>query len=246
MEIQFTPYAYSKMMYYLHKNNNEVSMFGISKKENPSLVIDVSLIKQEVGEVTTDMDDEALADYVEDMVCKGYEPCEVLRIWIHSHPNFSTQPSNTDKETFSRAFKNASWKVMIIISKKYETYCLLRQSGTVCQTDVECEVTVNWNEGYGKDHNKVWDKEWNECVHVKPCFNYGYDDLNNKSKQPKTVTEKTKSNKTDLMYNVETLDNESLYLMKQYIDDEINERLYKEGAAENWILEDQYNEYLNL
>lgn len=90
-------------------------MFGISSKENPLHIEDVRLVKQEVTPVTTDMDDDAVAEYLDSLIDEGKQPFEGMRVWIHTHPGMSATPSGTDEDTFESVFGACDWAAMIII-----------------------------------------------------------------------------------------------------------------------------------
>jgi len=49
--------------------------------------------------VTVEFDDAAVADFFDEQVDQGRRPEEFSRIWLHTHPGASAQPSHTDEET---------------------------------------------------------------------------------------------------------------------------------------------------
>jgi hypothetical protein len=53
-------------------------------------------------------------------------PAQFARIWLHTHPGSSAQPSTTDEQTFERVFGRCDWSVMFILSRSGGTYARLK------------------------------------------------------------------------------------------------------------------------
>ncbi len=90
------------------------------------LVEDFVLVTQACTPVTVEFDDESVADYFDAQVDAGRRPEEFARIWIHTHPGHSAQPSHTDEATFPRVFGRADWAVMFILARGGQSYARLR------------------------------------------------------------------------------------------------------------------------
>ena len=73
-------------------------------------------------------DDEAVADFFDHQVDAGRKPEQFARIWLHSHPGDSPQPSTVDEETFERVFGRCQWAVMFVVGRSGKTYARLRFS----------------------------------------------------------------------------------------------------------------------
>ena len=67
-----------------------------------------------------------MAEFFDEQIDAGRRPEQFGRIWIHTHPGDSAQPSHVDEETFSRVFGPCDWAVMFILAREGETYCRLR------------------------------------------------------------------------------------------------------------------------
>ena len=109
--LKFSDYAWAKLCWMRDAATTEISGFGIASEEDPLYIEDFITVKQECTCVTTDMDDEAVADFFEDMFADGIEPWRCGRVWIHTHPGMSPTPSSTDQETFQRVFGKCDWAV---------------------------------------------------------------------------------------------------------------------------------------
>lgn len=84
--------------------------------------------------------DDALADYYEEMAAEGLEIRQFGRVWIHTHPQISADPSLVDERTFSERFGDMDWAVMAIISKTGDHYARLK----INDSDIPTEQTITW------------------------------------------------------------------------------------------------------
>ena len=124
--LRFSPTAWAKLVFLRDITDNEVGGFGITEADDLLFVTDFVLIKQKVTSVSVSFDDDAVADYFEDQVEAGRRPEQFARIWLHSHPGNSPQPSCTDEETFTRVFGSCDWSIMAIVAQDSSTYAKLR------------------------------------------------------------------------------------------------------------------------
>lgn len=115
LKLRMSPTAWAKFRFMCTKASTEIGGFGVSSIDDPLLVTEFHLIKQKSTAATVELDDEALANYVEDQVALGRHPNECLRIWMHTHPSDSTTPSGTDWDMFNSKFTNCDWSVMAIM-----------------------------------------------------------------------------------------------------------------------------------
>jgi proteasome lid subunit RPN8/RPN11 len=100
-------------------------------------------VKQQASPVTVALDDAAVADYMDACVDAGLTPERCLRIWCHTHPGSSPEPSGTDEHTFARVFGACQWAVMFIVSRTAATFARLSfHVGPVAAIDVP--VVVDW------------------------------------------------------------------------------------------------------
>jgi proteasome lid subunit RPN8/RPN11 len=121
------PLAFLKLQFFLHAGETEIGGFGISRAADDLLYVeDFVTVRQAVSCVTVEFDDAAVADHFDAMVDDGKVPAQFARIWVHTHPGSSAQPSGTDEETFERAFGRCDWSIMFILSRSGQTYARLR------------------------------------------------------------------------------------------------------------------------
>lgn len=123
--ITFSPVAWMKLLMFLHAGDTEVGGFGISSDKRPLYIEDFVTVKQTVTAVTVAFDDTAVADFFDDCIDRGLTPARFARIWVHTHPGESPEPSSVDEETFHRVFSSCDWAVMLIVSHTHATYARL-------------------------------------------------------------------------------------------------------------------------
>lgn len=104
-------------------------------------------------------DDEAVANLFEDQVDLGRKPEQFARIWLHTHPGDSPEPSITDEETFARVFGNCQWAMMCILAQHNHTYARLRFN-VGPGGEVRIPVKVDYGHDFGPSEAELWDTEY--------------------------------------------------------------------------------------
>ena len=118
-------------------------------------------------------DDTAVAEFFDQQVDLGLHPSRFARIWIHTHPGDSPNPSTTDEETFARVFGPCDWAVMFIFARGGQTYCRLQyHSGPPIA--VELEMDVDYSQPFAASDQTAWLAE-----HQAQVFEFAWE-----SKQP--------------------------------------------------------------
>jgi hypothetical protein len=161
--LRFTSYAWAKLTFLRDLGTTEVGAFGISAESDLLLVEDVQLVQQVCTAVTVAFDDSAVADFFDDQVDRQLSPERFGRIWIHTHPGRSPEPSFTDEETFERSFSAPAWALMFILARGGQSYARIRfQAGPGGQ--VILPVRVDYKRPFvGSDHD-AWRHEYDRCV----------------------------------------------------------------------------------
>ena len=131
--------AYRKLTWFRDSKDTEVGAMGISSPEDPLFITDFQFIKQECTAVSTDFDEAAQTDWIEDHMEAGDHPDHFLRVWAHTHPGPSADPSSTDWDTFQEAMGNMPWGVMLILGTSNEFVCVFRVGDDMLNLDVEIE-----------------------------------------------------------------------------------------------------------
>mgnify|MGYP001014804847 CR=1 FL=1 len=155
----------------------EVGGFGITPANDLLFVEDVQLIPQVCTGASVAFDDQGVADFFDCQVDQGRRPEQFGRIWIHTHPGRSAEPSFVDEETFARVFGSTQWAAMFILARHGQTYARLRfhigPGG-----EVVIPVEIDYSRPFlGSDHT-TWQSEYSECVRkAQPPLTLGADDI---------------------------------------------------------------------
>ena len=157
--LRFSPTAWAKLVFLRDITDNEVGGFGITEADDLLFVIDVVLVKQKVTPISVSFDDNAVADFFDEQVEAGRKPEQFARIWLHSHPGNSPQPSCTDEETFQRVFGSCDWSIMAIVAQQGSTYARLRfNAGPGGETKIP--VCVDYNCEFDASDFQAWQQQY--------------------------------------------------------------------------------------
>jgi proteasome lid subunit RPN8/RPN11 len=157
--------------------DNEVGGFGVTDADDLLFVTDFVLVKQKVTPVSVSFDDEAVADYFEDQVEISRQPEQFARIWLHSHPGDSPEPSYTDEQTFARVFGSCDWAIMFIVAQDGKTFARLRFNAGP-GGDVKIPVCVDYSYEFNAADFEVWQQQYLANVVEETVFS-----LNGKTKK---------------------------------------------------------------
>ncbi len=137
----------------------EIGGFGITEVEDLLYVRDIETICQDATCASVEFDDEAVADFFDRQVDAGRRPEQFARLWIHTHPGGSAQPSVTDERTFSRVFGRCQWAVMFILARGGRSRALLRFNvGPGGQ--VAIPVEVDYSRPFEASDRDAWEAEY--------------------------------------------------------------------------------------
>ena len=139
----FSPLAWLKLMFFLHAGDTEIGGFAISSEHDPLYIEQFVTLDQTVSCVTVHFADDAVADHFDRCVDAGLKPERFARIWCHTHPGESPEPSGTDEQTFARVFGPCDWSVMFIVGRTGRTYCRLAFSAGP-SANLLLPVVVDW------------------------------------------------------------------------------------------------------
>ena len=153
--------------------DTEVGAFGICPT-HPRLVEDIQLVKQTCTWSTVAFDDESVSDFFENQVENGRQPDQFARVWIHTHPGGSADPSFTDEETFARVFGNTDWAVMFILACGGETYARMRVDAE--STELLLETQIDFAVEFSESQFGAWESEYNGNV-IEQQVSHRFEDI---------------------------------------------------------------------
>lgn len=157
--LRFSPSAWAKLHFFCRAGESEIGGFGISAPDDALFVEDFIAVRQFVTPVSVIFEDDAVADFFDDQVDRGRSPGQFGRIWCHTHPGRSPEPSGTDEETFDRVFGSCDWAVMFILAREGETYARLRFSAGP-GGDLVIPVRVDYERPFGGSDHDAWRAEY--------------------------------------------------------------------------------------
>lgn len=138
--LRFSQLAWQKLLWFRDRGNTEIAGWGITRIDDPLLVVDFRTILQRTTSSSYIFDDDGLCESIESWRAEGLKPDQFNRISIHTHPGNSATPSTVDWNTYSDPHIQGSlpWLVMMILAKGGETSAMLRVSAeggpTVCKS----------------------------------------------------------------------------------------------------------------
>lgn len=169
MTILFSPVAYQKLRYFLNnKDDVEIAGFGQTSPEYPEVIIDFHLVGQIAEPVDVTMTEDGIQDYVDKMSDLDVPMNECFRIWIHTHPTFSTSPSAQDIKTFQELYESNPWFAMIILNRKDEWHGEIGYKSGPVPTSYEVDLDIDWDYPCDRIVNFAeLDEQYNKLVTVK-------------------------------------------------------------------------------
>src|SRR4051812_9818950 len=109
----------------------------------------------------------AVANFFDDQVDAGRRPESFGRLWLHTHPGNSPEPSITDEETFSRVFGRSDWAVMFILARGGQTYARLRYN-VGPGAEFKLPVEVDFSRPFNGTTFEAWQDEYLVNVRLPP------------------------------------------------------------------------------
>lgn len=143
IKLRFNPLAFLKLVFMCHNYDVEVGGYGVSRSASDLLYVEeLILIKQTSTSAHMEFDDADLANYYDDVADQKRSLELHDRLWFHTHPVMSANPSGTDENTFASKFTQP-WAVMAIFSKTND-----------------CTARLKYNSGPGIERDLDWEVDW--------------------------------------------------------------------------------------
>ncbi len=161
--LRLTPTAWSKLLYLRDAGPTEIGGFGIASADDLLRLDDVRLLPQRCDWASVELDDVGIATFFDEQVELGRRPEQFARVWVHTHPGDSAQPSATDEETFARVFGRCDWSVMLILACGGATYGRLQFSAGPGGS-LPLPVEVDYLAEFAGADQAAWQAEYEACV----------------------------------------------------------------------------------
>ncbi|MDB5385325.1 MAG: hypothetical protein JWM11_971 [Planctomycetaceae bacterium] len=151
------------MLFLRDVGSTEVGGFGLTNPQDLLFVEDFVMVQQVCSAVTVAFDDDSVAEFFDQQIDAGRRPETFGRVWIHSHPGTSAEPSNVDEETFARVFGRSDWAVMAILARGGQTYARL-QYHVGPGGSLQIPVAVDWSQPFEATDWTAWQQEYVDNV----------------------------------------------------------------------------------
>lgn len=168
--LTFSALAWLKFQFLCHAGPTEVGGFALSHPDEPLFVEDVLVVQQNCTVVSVAFEDVAVADLFDEMADAGIPPNRFARIWLHTHPGASVDPSSVDETTFARVFGACDWSIMAILGRTGRMSARLQfTSGPGAA--VALPTRVDWSEwpdlaGSLAEHVEEWQLEYAAKIQI--------------------------------------------------------------------------------
>lgn len=157
--LRISPTAMAKMRWMCHRGLEEIGAVGISAEDDLLFIEDVVLPEQTVTSVGVEFSGQAWLGYIERMLAEGLPMERIARVWMHTHPGDSPEPSGTDEDTFQRSFGECDWAVMFILARGGRMYCRLRFN-VGPGGEMEIPVTIDDSRPFAGSDEAGWEAEY--------------------------------------------------------------------------------------
>jgi proteasome lid subunit RPN8/RPN11 len=157
--LRVSPTAWAKLLFLRDAGDTEIGGFGISATDDLLFVVDVQLVQQTCTWVHVAFNDEAVANFFDEQVDSGRRPDQFARLWIHTHPGNSPEPSGTDEATFTRVFGRSDWAVMFILARGGHSFARLRYN-VGPGVDVKLPVEIDYGRPFAGSAEAFWHDEY--------------------------------------------------------------------------------------
>jgi len=165
--LRFSPTAWAKLLFLRDLGETEVGGFGISAADDLLYVTDVQLVRQTCTGASVQFDDVSVADFFDRQVDAGVAPARCGRLWLHTHPGNSAEPSGTDEQTFWRVFQRTDWALMFVLARGGQISARLRfhvgPGG-----ELEIPVRVDYMRPFDGSQHETWQEEY--LANVQPAL----------------------------------------------------------------------------
>ncbi len=163
--LRFSPTAWAKLLCWRDLGPTEVGGFGIASAADLLYVEDIRIVRQTCTSISVAFDDAAVAEFFDGQIDARRRPEQFGRIWIHTHPGVSAEPSHVDEETFRRVFGPCDWAVMFILARGGATYARLRfRAGP--GGGWEIPAVVDFERNFSGSDRDVWAAEYEATVSI--------------------------------------------------------------------------------
>lgn len=160
-KVVLTREAFNQLFGYACSTQLEICCLGSVKREGATFTVErFYLLEQAAGIASTELDEEALADFVSALLQEGRgEEASRIKCWAHSHPKMELFWSKTDDETCRTLLSD--YLVSIVVGQSFNARCRIDIGGPVPITldNVPLSLEFELDEGVLEQYRKEVDEK---------------------------------------------------------------------------------------
>jgi len=164
--LRFSPYAWAKLLFFRDRGQTEIGGFGVTPADDLLYIEDFVTVKQSATVAGVTFEDRAVGQFLDDQVDAGRQPAQVLRIWCHTHPGRSPEPSCVDEETFTRVFGSCDHAVMFVLATGGKSYARLRFN-VGPGGDLRIPVEIDYGQPFSPSDFEAWGVEYKANIKAR-------------------------------------------------------------------------------
>ena len=167
LSLTMTTSVWSRIMNSRNAAKTEIGFLGICEDpERPLHITDLYMPKQLCNSVHMDFDENDIAEHMMDMAELNILPSQCMRIWIHTHPGPSCEPSGEDRTTFE-SFIQGEWAVMAIVGTTNNLYAELGLNHPLGKFNKKIDWIIDWSADAKETNIDHWLQEMEQKVEVE-------------------------------------------------------------------------------
>jgi len=130
-KVLLTREAFSQLFGYACSTHLEICCLGSVKREDSTFTVErFYLLDQASGAASTELDEEAVSDFVSGLLREGKgEEASRIKCWAHSHPKMALFWSKTDEDTCRTLLSD--YLVSIVVGQRFNARCRIDIGGPV-------------------------------------------------------------------------------------------------------------------
>ncbi len=141
--VEIEPEAYAKLLTYVTGCAVELSGLGTVDYADGALVVrDVYLLPQKASSATTEIEEEDVAEFLQEFIRSGGDP-QRLRLHWHSHGPNAVFWSAVDEGQQLAGFPQAEWSVYLVLNHAGDTRACLQVRGPVAGRYDRLPITLH-------------------------------------------------------------------------------------------------------
>ena len=144
--ITLSPLAYLHWQFICHAGPTEACAYGVTRATDDTYVERLHIPHQSCSVTYCESDEGQLSEHLLDAEMGVCNQDQIGRVWLHTHPAHSAQPSQIDENTFRDGWHGPhEFYTMMILAEGGQTYCRTRHAGdATSDARTPSQIRVDW------------------------------------------------------------------------------------------------------